>query len=66
MRCKKYHIWENDYIWNPAKCSCENDKYLASIIENSVITCGENIDAEETTVTTNFNKNKATCKTMHC
>ena len=29
-------IWKNitcakkNYIWNPARCSCENDKYLAS------------------------------------
>ena len=20
--CKKHHICEKDYIWNPAKCSC--------------------------------------------
>ena len=29
--CKK------DYIWIPVACSCENDKYLGSIIDNSVI-----------------------------
>ena len=27
------------YIWRPAKCACQNGKYLGSIIENSV-TCG--------------------------
>ena len=36
---------------------CENGKYLASITENSVITCDEIIDAEETkTIPTNFNE----------
>ena len=24
------------YIWNPAKCACENGMYLGSIIANSV------------------------------
>ena len=35
---KKHHICEKDYIWNPATCSCENGKYLASIIDDSVST----------------------------
>ena len=42
---------------------CENGKYLASIIDDSVITCDEIIDAEtkscdkeRKTVTTNFNE----------
>ena len=45
-RCeyKKDHICEKDYIWNPATCSCENLKYLATIID--VITCDEVIDVE--------------------
>ena len=40
-RCefKKHHICEKGYIWNPAKCTCKNGKYLASFIDNSVITC---------------------------
>ena len=37
-----------NYIWNPATCRCENGKYLASIIDNSVITCDKIIDGEET------------------
>ena len=37
--CKKRHICEKDYIWKSARCSCENGKYLASIIDNLVITC---------------------------
>ena len=38
--CKKY------YIWNHSTCSCKNGKYLASINNDSVITCDEVIDAE--------------------
>ena len=44
--CKKHHICEKDYIWNPATCSCKNGKYLASIIDDSVITSHEIIDAD--------------------
>ena len=32
------------YIWNLATCSCENVEYLASTIQDSVITCDEIID----------------------
>ena len=35
---------KKDYIWNPPTCSCENVEYLASTIEDSVITCDEIID----------------------
>ena len=66
--CKKHHICEKDYIWNPA--ACENGKYLVSIIDDSVITCDEIIDAEAksndeevNTVPTNFNEKNVTCKT---
>ena len=58
--CKKHYLREKDYISNPAICSCENGKYLARIIDNSVVTCDEVIDVEETkTVTTNFNDKSA-------
>ena len=43
--CKKHDICEKDYTQNPATCSCKNGKYLASIIDDSVITCDEIIDA---------------------
>ena len=33
-------------IWNSATCSCENGKYLASINDDSVVTCDETIDAD--------------------
>ena len=55
----KNDICEKDYIWNPATCSCKNGKNLASIIDDSVITCDEIVDAEETkTDITNFNEKK--------
>ena len=40
IKCEK-----KNYIWNPAACSCENGKYLESIIDDSVITCDEIINA---------------------
>ena len=42
--CKIHQICEKDYICNLATCSCENGKYLESIIDDSVITCDEIID----------------------
>ena len=29
--CKKHHVCEENYVWNPSTCNCENVKYLASI-----------------------------------
>ena len=37
--CRKHHVCENDYVWNPATCSCINRKYLASLMDDSAITC---------------------------
>ena len=45
----KISYMKKDYIWNPATCSCANDKYLASIFDHSVITC-DNITGETKTV----------------
>ena len=36
-------MWK-DYILNLTKSSCENGKYLASIIDDSVIKCDEIIE----------------------
>ena len=38
---KKHHVCvcEKCYIWNAAKCRCENGKYLASIVDDLVSTC---------------------------
>ena len=54
---KQHHVWEKDYIWNPATCSCENGNYLANIVNDSVTTCDEIIDAA-TAVPTNVNEKK--------
>ena len=48
VKIRKNIVCEKDYIWNPATCTCENSKYLASIIDNSVITCDEIIEAIKT------------------
>ena len=42
--CKKSHVCEKGYVWNPAARNCEKGKYSASIMNDSVITCGEVID----------------------
>ena len=52
----KKHICEIDYLWNPATCSCKIGKYLASITDDSIITCDEDAEEETKTITTNFNK----------
>ena len=52
--CKKHRICKKDYIWNLSTCICENGKYLASIMDNSVITCDEII--EETVPTNSYKK----------
>ena len=61
--CKKHHICEKVYIWNPA--TCENSKHLASIIDDSVITSDKIIGAEAksydkvtNTVLKNFSEKK--------
>ena len=48
VRVQKHLIYGKYYIWNPATCSWKNDRYVASIIDNSVITHDDIIDAEET------------------
>ena len=53
---KKHHVCKSDYIWNPATCTCENGKYLASIIDDLVIMCDATINT--TTVSTNFNEKR--------
>ena len=50
-------MYEKDYIWNPTTCSCENGKYLASIIDDLVIRCDEIVE-ETKTAPTNFNEKK--------
>ena len=57
--CKRHHLCEKNYIWNPATCSCENWQYLESIMDDSVITSDVII---EETFPTNFNEKKAIVK----
>ena len=74
--CKKRHICEKDYVWNPTTCNCGNGKYLASTINDSAIICDEVIDAdaklnpegsndETKTIPIIFNEKKVTCKTQN-
>ena len=35
-KCKKRHVCQKGYFWNPG-CSCQSGKYLASIMDDSVI-----------------------------
>ena len=42
----KKHICQKDYIQNPATLSCKYGKFLASIIDDLVITSDKIIDAE--------------------
>ena len=32
---------KKNYIWNPSTCICENRKYLARIVDDSVTMCDE-------------------------
>ena len=59
--CRKHHICEKNYIWHPTTCSCENGKYLANIIDDSVITCDEIIE-DTKSIPTNFNEKIIICE----
>ena len=53
----KIHVCEKDYVWTPATCNCKNEKYLASIMDDSVLICDEVIksyDEEIKTIPTNL------------
>ena len=54
--CKKHHVCEKDYVWNPATCSCENGEYLASIIVDSAIKCDEIVESYNVELKNYFNK----------
>ena len=61
-KCKKRHVCEKGYVWNPATCNCKNEKYLASIMDDLTIMCDEIIDD---IFLTNFIENKVNCKTQN-
>ena len=48
--------WKNN-VWNPTTCSCENGKYLASIIDDSVISFDEMVE-ETKNIPINFNQKR--------
>ena len=50
VKIKELMHVKKDYVWNPAKCNCENGKCLASIMDNVI--WDETIDIKET----NFNE----------
>ena len=57
--CKKIYVCEKDHVWNHATCDCENGKYLASIMDDSMIICDKVInsdDEEIETIPINFNE----------
>ena len=56
--CKKHLRCEKDYIWNSATYSCKTGKCLASIIDDSVITCDEIIEETKTILTSNLSNTK--------
>ena len=58
--CKKRHICEIDNAWNPGTCNCEIRKYLASITDDSAITCDEIIESYDEE--TNFTEKKQPVK----
>ena len=39
------------YIWNVATCSCKNDRYAKSIIDDLVITCDEIVEITKINMT---------------
>ena len=58
--CKKRHVCEKSYVWNPATSNCENGKYLASIAIDSAIMCDKIIESYKEK--TNFNEKKEPVK----
>ena len=58
-------IYVKKIILNPATGSSENEKYLTSTTENSLITWNEIIGAKTKTVGKNFNGINVICKTKN-
>ena len=42
---KEHHVCKKDSIWNATTCECKNEKHLARMIDESVITFDEIINA---------------------
>ena len=37
QECKKSHVCEKDYFWNPARCNCENIQRVLQMIQRSSV-----------------------------
>ena len=64
VKIRKNIVCEKDYIWNLVTCSCENCKYAGSIMDDSVITCGEIIETTITVPTTTVPTKSTSTKTV--
>ena len=58
--CRKRHVSEKDYVCNPATSKYENVKHLASVMDDSLITCDEIRQSYDEK--TNFNEKKQPLK----
>ena len=63
VNAKNVMYVKKNYVQDPATCSCENGKYLASIMDDSAIRFDEYIELHDEHA--NFNDQKATCKTQN-
>ena len=61
--CKKYHICEKEYVWNPSTLICQNGKYIASIVDDLAIICDDVIESHDEQI--NFSEKKAICITQN-
>ena len=59
-KSNKNCVCEEDYIWNLNTCAWKIDKYLKSLIDNSVVTCDKIVDTVFDTYKklTNFNEKR--------
>ena len=55
-------MYVNKNIWNPCTYTCENDKYLESILGDSVITCDEIIEVTKAVPTTTISAKTTSTK----
>ena len=63
--CKNYRTYTNDYSSNRKTCIYEYDKYLKSIVDTSMIACGETVsvmDNASIKMTINFDDKKVRYK----
>ena len=61
---RKHYACEKDYIWNLSTCTCKNDKYLGSMIVDSVVICDEVIELTKAVPTKTFPTKAINTKTF--